>query len=89
LRVLPGFKPNVLISDIGMPGTDGYELMRRIKRLPVESGLRVPAIAVTAFARPEDRARALEAGYALHLPKPIEPVRILMEVARLLRKGDL
>jgi CheY-like chemotaxis protein len=54
----------------------------------VESGLRVPAIAVTAFARPEDRARALEAGYVAHLSKPVDPARILLEVARLLRKEE-
>ncbi|HEV2706701.1 MAG TPA: PAS domain S-box protein [Pyrinomonadaceae bacterium] len=66
-------RPDVLISDIGMPEMDGYTLMRRVRALGAESGGGVPAIALTAYAREEDRARALDAGFQEHLPKPVEP----------------
>ncbi|MCC6554118.1 MAG: PAS domain-containing protein [Polyangiaceae bacterium] len=64
--------PEVLISDIGMPHEDGYALIRKLRSLPPERGGRVPAVALTAFARPEDQARAREAGYQRHLAKPID-----------------
>jgi PAS domain S-box-containing protein len=64
--------PEVLISDIGMPSEDGYALIRKLRSLPPERGGRVPAVALTAFARPEDQTRACEAGYQRHLSKPID-----------------
>ena len=67
-----GFAPDVLVSDIGLPGSDGYELIRRIRVLSPKVR-HVPAIAVTAYADAEDRLQALDAGYQLHLPKPIDP----------------
>ena len=67
-----GFAPDVLVSDIGLPGSDGYELIRRIRLLSPKIR-HVPAIAVTAYADAEDRLQALDAGYQLHLPKPIDP----------------
>ncbi len=72
--------PDVLITDIGMPDTDGFELLRRVRLLEQGTGY-VPAIALTAFAREEDRDRALRAGFRAHLAKPIEPRRLLLEVA--------
>ncbi len=66
-------RPDLLLSDIGMPGVDGYELMRRVRQLGPEEGGRVPAVAVSAFARSEDRRRALMAGYQMHMAKPVEP----------------
>jgi PAS domain S-box-containing protein len=83
LDLLRRERPEVLISDIGMPEEDGYALIRKVRALPVESGGRVPALAMTAYARMEDRTRALLAGYQMHLPKPIEPTELLVVVATL------
>jgi CheY-like chemotaxis protein len=80
-------KPDVLISDVGMPGTDGYELMRRVRLLPEERGGRIPAVALTAYAREQDRKRALAAGYQLHLTKPVEVAELSATVAHLLHNG--
>jgi len=77
--------PDLLISDIGMPGEDGYELLRRVRALAPEVGGRVPAIALTAFAREEDVHRALEAGFSLHVAKPIDPAELASVVARITR----
>lgn len=83
LEVLPQFKPDVLVSDIGMPNEDGYSLIRKIRALSPEAGGRVPAAALTAYARAEDRTRALAAGYQMHLPKPVEPGELALVVASL------
>jgi len=71
------WRPEVLIADIGMPDADGYELMRQVRTLPPESGGRVPAVALTAHARAEDRMKALAAGFQMHVPKPVEPAELL------------
>jgi signal transduction histidine kinase/ActR/RegA family two-component response regulator len=76
-------RPDVIISDIGMPGEDGYELIGKLRAAEAGSGGRVPAIALTAYARVEDRVRALNAGFQVHVPKPIEPVELLAVVASL------
>jgi PAS domain S-box-containing protein len=73
--------PDVLLSDIGMPGVDGYELIRRIRAS--ENGTRLPAAALTAYARSEDRALALDAGYQAHLAKPLQPAALVETVALL------
>jgi PAS domain S-box-containing protein len=78
--------PDVLLSDIGMPKEDGYSLMRRIRRLSGKAS-RIPAIALTAYARAEDRAKALQAGYQMHLAKPVEPATLIATVARLVKPG--
>jgi PAS domain S-box-containing protein len=83
LRVLQGERPDVLVSDIGMPEQDGYHFIREVRRLPSAAGGRIPAVALTAFARSEDRTRALLAGYQIHLAKPIEPRELLVTVASL------
>jgi PAS domain S-box-containing protein len=72
-----GWRPEVLIADIEMPGTDGYELMRRVRTLSPASGGRVPAVALTSHARVEDRMKALAAGFQMHVPKPVEPAELL------------
>jgi signal transduction histidine kinase/CheY-like chemotaxis protein len=77
---------DLIISDIGMPERDGYQLMRAIRALPADRGGRTPAIAVTAFARSEDRTRALLAGYQVHLAKPIEPHELVVTAASLTGK---
>ena len=83
LSVVQGELPDVLISDIGMPGEDGYALIRRVRALSPENGGRTPAIALTAYARAEDRVRAVVAGFQHHLSKPIEPVELIVMVASL------
>ena len=80
---LESTKPDVLVSDIGMPGENGYELIRRVRALPAERGGRVPAAALTAYAGPKDRRRALLAGFHTHLAKPVEPDELLAVVASL------
>ncbi|MDQ2970026.1 MAG: response regulator [Acidobacteriota bacterium] len=74
--------PDVLVSDIGMPDEDGYALIRAIRALPADRGGAVPAIAVTAYAREEDRLRALAAGFQAHLAKPVDPGELVAAVAR-------
>jgi PAS domain S-box-containing protein len=73
--------PDLLISDLGMPEMDGFELLARVRALGREHGGRVPAIALTAFARSEDRLRALEAGFSAHISKPVEPSELISAVA--------
>ncbi|HEX7672318.1 MAG TPA: ATP-binding protein [Polyangiaceae bacterium] len=75
--------PDVLVSDIGMPGEDGFTFIRRIRALSPTAGGAVPAIALTAFAREEDRARALAAGFTTHLGKPVNPETLASGVAEL------
>ena len=81
LRTLEQAPFDVLISDIAMPGDDGYALIRRVRSLPAEHGGQIPAVALTAYARIEDRAAALEAGYHQHAAKPIEPSELSALVA--------
>lgn len=80
LRLLQEFNPHILLSDIGMPGTDGYEFIRKVRSLPIAHGGKVPAIALTAFARSEDRMKAMLAGFQSHLVKPIEPQELAVTV---------
>jgi PAS domain S-box-containing protein len=68
-----GSAPDVIISDIGLPDEDGYRLMEQLARRPGTRGGRVPVVALTAYGRPQDRKRALAAGFRLHLVKPVEP----------------
>jgi PAS domain S-box-containing protein len=81
--VLKSFKPNILVSDIGMPDIDGYTLLRSIRCLPPEQGGQIPAIAVTAYARPEDSQQALASGFQLHLSKPIDAHELVTVIAEL------
>jgi len=78
-------EPDILISDIGMPKEDGYSLLRRIRQLGSETA-RIPAIALTAYARPEDRAKAIQAGYQLHFSKPVEAMKLIATVASLAKR---
>jgi len=78
---LRAMRPDVLISDLGMPEVDGFELIGWVRALPVDAGGQVPAIALTAFARPEDRLKALEAGFSTHISKPVEPGELIAAVA--------
>jgi CheY-like chemotaxis protein len=82
LAALESFTPDVLVSDIGMPEQDGYELIRRVRMLGGAAG-RVQAVALTAFARMEDRTQAMLAGYQMHLAKPVDPRELAITVASL------
>ena len=73
--------PDLLISDIGMPGEDGYWLIQQVRALPVDRGGQVPAVALTAYAGKENRKRVLDAGFQVHLPKPVEPTELIQAVA--------
>jgi hypothetical protein len=81
LQCLREWRPDLLVSDIGLPGENGYELLQRIRALPAEEGGLIPAVALTAYARPEDRARALRAGFDVHVPKPVEAPELLAVLA--------
>ena len=89
LRFLRKTKPHVLIMDVGMPNEDGYEAIRKVRQLTSEEGGKVPAIALTAFARSEDRRRAILNGFQMHIAKPVEPSELIAMVASLAgRTGD-
>lgn len=83
LRLVRENPPDVIVSDIGMPGKDGLEMMRELRARSALQEARIPAIALTAFARSEDRTRAMLAGYQVHLSKPVEPQELLAAVANL------
>jgi CheY-like chemotaxis protein len=76
--------PHIIVSDIGMPGEDGYDLIRKIRGRERENKLkRIPAVALTAYARVEDRMRALSEGFQMHVPKPVEPAELAAVIANL------
>lgn len=84
LNVLKDWEPDVIVSDIEMPDEDGYELIRKVRRAEASTGARlVPAVALTAYARVEDRMRALSAGYQMHIAKPAEPAELAIVIASL------
>jgi signal transduction histidine kinase/ActR/RegA family two-component response regulator len=83
LTIAQGSRLDVIVSDITMPGEDGYAFMRRLRALSPEAR-EVPAIALTAHARPEDAARVVEAGFAMHLAKPVMPTALCAAIARVL-----
>ncbi len=83
LKVFNDDTPDVMISDIGMPDVDGYELMRKLRALPVDKGGTVPAIALTGYASRKDRERALGAGYHKHMAKPVEQAEMIAAIASL------
>ncbi|MCA1594149.1 MAG: response regulator, partial [Acidobacteria bacterium] len=87
LEAIEKARPEVLISDIGMPEEDGYELIKKVRALPAGSGGRIPAIALTAYARTEDRLRALRAGYQMHITKPVELAELIAIMASLVERS--
>jgi CheY-like chemotaxis protein len=88
LEQLKTWSPNVLICDIGMPAIDGYELIRRIRSDETLRSAHIPAVALTALARIEDRVKALSAGYQMHVAKPIEPVELVSMIASVATLGN-
>ena len=85
IETITSFQPQLLISDIGMPDQSGYDLIREVRNRGYDFQ-KLPAIALTAFARGEDRRRALIAGFQLHLEKPVDPGELVAAIASLLGK---
>ncbi len=83
MRSIAKKKPHVLIMDIGMPEEDGYSVIQKVRQLTPEQGGNVPAIALTAFARLEDRRRAILSGFQMHMSKPVEPSELIAIVSSL------
>ena len=79
------YRPDVLVSDLAMPGEDGYSLIRRIRSLESEESRQIPAIALTAYARVEDRMQALTSGFDMFVPKPVEPDELVTTIATIIR----
>ena len=88
IEALMSSVPDILISDIGMPGTDGYELIKQVRALPPDRGAKVAAIALTAYTRIEDRLQALRAGYDMHVPKPVELAELCAVAASVARRKN-
>jgi len=84
IAALAAWQPHVLVSDLGLAGEDGYTLIRRVRALEPVAGGRTPAVALTALARPEDRLRALAAGFQMHVAKPVEPQELALVIASLI-----
>ncbi|HSK74233.1 MAG TPA: PAS domain S-box protein [Pyrinomonadaceae bacterium] len=83
LKAIKELRPDILLSDLGMPGEDGYSLIKKVRALSADEGGQIPAAALTAYARVEDRMRVLRAGFQIHLPKPVEPAELVAVVASL------
>ena len=81
-----GTRVDLLLSDIGMPETDGFGLIEQVRRRPPERGGDLPAVALTAYARSEDRTRAMVAGFTGHVAKPVEPAELVATIAALARR---
>jgi CheY-like chemotaxis protein len=81
LAMLPRCEADILVSDIGLPDMDGYDLMQQVRRMEPKNCGAIPAIALTAYARTEDRTRAFRAGYQAHLAKPLEPTELVATIA--------
>jgi PAS domain S-box-containing protein len=88
LALLKELRPDVLVSDLGMPEEDGYSLIRKVRALPAEEGGRTPAVALTAYARVEDRLKVLRSGFQTHLPKPVEPAELVAVVANVAGRSN-
>jgi CheY-like chemotaxis protein len=87
LSTFDGFRPDVLVSAVGLADEDGYALISRVRAREIDRGGKTPAIALTGYVTPEDRARLLEAGFQLHLRKPVDPSEIVAAVASLATRG--
>jgi len=87
LEAIKTAAPDLMISDIGMPGEDGYDLIRKLRSSSPENGGRIPAIALTAYARVEDRLKALRSGYQMHVPKPVELAELVAVADSLVKRS--
>jgi len=86
MELIPRWRPDVLVSDIGIPEEDGYALIRKVRALGRERGGDIPAVALTAFARSNDRLKVLSSGYQMHVPKPVEPMELVTVIASLVKR---
>ena len=86
-QVFKRLRPDVLVSDIGMPDEDGLSFIRRIRALPATDGGNLPSLALTAFAREADRTRAVSAGFTTHIGKPVDPEALALAVANLFARS--
>lgn len=89
LAALEEFRPQVILCDIAMPGEDGFSFLRRLRRLPPQQGGGVPAAALTALASEEDRKKAIESGFQVHVAKPIDAAKLAAVVATLADRGSI
>jgi PAS domain S-box-containing protein len=80
------WRPDIIVSDIGLPGEDGYSFMKRVKTWTRQAGVWIPAVALTAYARTEDRMKALASGYQIHVPKPVEPAELITVLVSLVER---
>ena len=87
MEALLEWRPNVLVSDLGMPEEDGLVLIRKVRALTPEQGGTVPAAALTAYARDEDRQQALSAGYHIYLSKPVDPEILATTISSLAQQN--
>jgi CheY-like chemotaxis protein len=87
LHEIMEWRPDALVSDLGMPGEDGYTLIRRVRAMEAQTGSRrmIPAVALTAYARGHERLQALAAGYQAHLSKPAESTNLVLIIKNLIR----
>jgi CheY-like chemotaxis protein len=88
LERIADVKPHVLVIDLGMPEIDGFELIARLRKSTDKSIRRLPAAALTAFARSEDRTKALRSGFEMHLAKPVDPGELVASIATLARRVE-
>jgi CheY-like chemotaxis protein len=87
MTLLRAVKPHVLISDLAMPDEDGFDLIRKVRASPSDVAAAIPAVALSGYASDEDRARALQAGFQRHLPKPVDPNQLARVVVSLASRG--
>jgi CheY-like chemotaxis protein len=87
LATVKSWKPDCIVSDLGMPGEDGYELIKKVRALGKKDGGKIPAIALTGFAGPHDKMQAIAAGYQTHIPKPVDLGDLTSEIVRLVQKN--
>ena len=87
LATVNTWKADCLVSDIGMPGEDGYTLIKKVRALRKKNGGRIPAIALTGFAGIDDKSKAIAAGYQTHIPKPVDLGSLTSEIVRLVQKN--
>jgi CheY-like chemotaxis protein len=81
--------PDVIVSDLALPFEDGYSLIAKIRKLEAASGKQIPAVALTAYIRVEDRAKALAAGFNMFVPKPVEPNELVAAISHLTKPGAI
>jgi PAS domain S-box-containing protein len=86
LQIMDEWQPDILVADIGMPDVDGYQFIRQVRARSPQKGGAVPAAALTAYARTQDRLRVLSEGYQMHIPKPIQPAELVTVVASLAQR---